>query len=537
MHNKGAGTVTTSAMLVDWVQALSSGIRHQSFSSGNVEWVEPLPPHASERDIVFEEGTVFVCESDQEIQSVQETEPIIVVCQALSEAPLPTRRRNALIAETALSKQAFASSLQKRIRAIARWEHDLDRISAERGSYQEMLDISRDVLGNLITISDSTYRLLAYTPDMPTDDPITNELIEKGFHGERAVTRFRETKALSRWAKQGKTHYSGNKVTKNPSMNHVFKVNGAYFLQMVMTCNNVPYSQGLLDTFDILASHVKAHIRRCQSYESQAYAKGTEFLSALIAGKELPQDIVAQQARSIGLPENGTVRLYAIKPKAADMENLGYLTRRIGAALPDNPIVLQDGIAYLVARAQGADRAIEAPLSSLIDFSHVDVAVSGLLPTMQNLDKGARQTAVAFEYDSMARSCEHDGLDKCDPFARFEDYLFDHLLFSDKKDYAFLQFCLDTSVIARIRENRRNMRPSDDEVLRCYLTHECSANQTAEALGVHRNTVLNRIGAMTEREGLDLDSPKTRIGLISLFHLSDLLESGKGRLGPASTSV
>ena len=65
----------------------------------------------------------------------------------------------------------------------------LDRISAERGSYQEMLDISRDVLGNLITISDSTYRLLAYTPDMPTDDPITNELIEKGFHGERAVTR------------------------------------------------------------------------------------------------------------------------------------------------------------------------------------------------------------------------------------------------------------------------------------------------------------------------------------------------------------
>ena len=100
-----------------------------------------------------------------------------------------------------------------------------------------------------------------------------------------------------------------------------------------------------------------------------------------------------------------------------------------------------------------------------------------------------------------------------------------------------MQFCLDTSVIARIRENRRNMRPSDDEVLRCYLTHECSANQTAEALGVHRNTVLNRIGAMTEREGLDLDSPKTRIGLISLFHLSDLLESGKGRLGPASTSV
>ena len=61
--------MTTSAMLVDWVQALSSGIRHQSFSSGNVEWVEPLPPHASERDIVFEEGTVFVCESDQEIQS------------------------------------------------------------------------------------------------------------------------------------------------------------------------------------------------------------------------------------------------------------------------------------------------------------------------------------------------------------------------------------------------------------------------------------------------------------------------------------
>lgn len=531
--------MTTPAMLIDWIQSLSREARCQSFSPGAIEWIEPLPPVAGEENVVFEKGAILVCEEDREIRNIREDIPIIVVCKKLSEAPLPEHRRNAIAAETNLSKQAFASALQKRIRTIDRWEHDLDRISAERGSYQEMLDISRDVLGNLVTMSDSTYRLIAYTPDMPIDDPITNELIEKGFHGERAIARFRETKALSRWAKQGKTHYSGNRITQYPSMNHVFKINGAYFVQMVMTCNNVPYSQGLLDTFDILASHIKAHIRRCQSYESETYAEGTELLSALLAGKTMPKDIIARQARSIGLSENGAVRLYAIKPKTADAENLGYLARRISSMLPDNPVVLRDGAAYLVVQARKsdgkADRTVRAALSALIDFSYVDAAISGPLPELQNLDKGARQIAIAFEYSAMLRSPEHDSLDKHDPFARFEDYLFDYLLFSEGKDYAFLEFCLNTSALARIKESTPRKNPSDGDILRCYLRHECSASRTADALGIHRNTVLNRIGSVTEREGLDLDSPKTRISLIALFHLSDFLESGKGCSEPVGT--
>lgn len=49
--------------------------------------------------------------------------------------------------------------------------------------------------------------------------------------------------------------------------------------------------------------------------------------------------------------------------------------------------------------------------------------------------------------------------------------------------------------------------------LRAYLESGCSVVLTAEALGVHRNTVTTRVQQIRERLGLDLDEPSHRLAL------------------------
>lgn len=530
-------TMITSAMLIDWIRALSEDIRFQTFSPGSITWVDSPSAFIDER--YHEEGTVLVFGSEYEAARLDEGVPAIVICESFSDDPSLNRRGNTLVVKTHSPTRFVITSLQRKIRDIDRWEHDLDIISAERGSYQEMLTTSRDILGNLITISDSTYHLIACTPDAPIDDPLTNELIRNGFHGEHAMARFREANSFAKWTSQRKTQYSESGVTKYPTMNHVFTLDGSYFIQMVMTCSNVRFSQGLLDTFDILVSHIKTHIRRCRIPVSEAYAKGTGLLSDLIAGNAIPRNIVAHQAQDLGLSDKEGILLYAIKLKTVNMENLEYIARQINTALPNDYVVMRDRTCYVIAAVRDSAfetaSEVESALSLLIDFSDAAIAVSGLLPEIKNLREGARQTSIALKYSSKSHPFPYDNLDWNDPFARFEYYLFDYLLFESEKDRSLLEFCLDTSILTRLKRNSSSKRYPDDVILRCYLRHERSASRTAKALGIHRNTVQSRVEDIIEREHLNLDSPNTRIGIIALFRLTDYLDSTK--LSAASLST
>ena len=518
--------MVTVPMLMDWVRSLSDTINNQSFFPDFIKWIFAAPTQPEERETVLEPGTILVCESTLEAAGIETDIPVMVISKDRSLPASADIRTNALYVQTSLSKLAFAAQLQKKINSIQNWEHDLDRISAERGTYQDMLNISRDILGNLITISDSTYHLVAYTPDMPTDDPRTLELIKKGVHGSAAIEIFRKTNAFTKWAKQKKTHYSPHGVTQYPSMNHVFTSNGAYFIQMVMTCDNVACTPGLQDTFEILVTHIKSHIRRCQNSQADFSSKGASFLANLLDGKALAPEVISQRARDIGVPEKGPFRLFAIKNKRKSSENLGYLAHAISTSVPGCFIVQSDSLVYAIICLDTAKPSslndVERAISALVDFNYVDVSISGQIPFLKDLYMGAKQTKVAFRYGKDRPELIYGGNVRPDPLFRFDDCLFDYLLFADKRDREFLQFCLDVSPLALIKQGRQK-NPSDFTVLRLYLKLECNTTLTAETLGVHRNTVLNRIDSISKKSHINLQDPKARINLMVLYHLSDYL--------------
>ncbi|GAB3264354.1 PucR family transcriptional regulator [Arthrobacter pigmenti] len=57
------------------------------------------------------------------------------------------------------------------------------------------------------------------------------------------------------------------------------------------------------------------------------------------------------------------------------------------------------------------------------------------------------------------------------------------------------------------------LRPEDRRTLAAYLDHESSLAATASALGIHRNTVTQRIVRVETMLGMDLGDPETRLAL------------------------
>jgi len=72
-------------------------------------------------------------------------------------------------------------------------------------------------------------------------------------------------------------------------------------------------------------------------------------------------------------------------------------------------------------------------------------------------------------------------------------------------------FCQET--IGALVEYDRTQHTNLVETLAAYFAHNGNLSATAEALFVHRNTLLYRMERIREISGLDLDNPETRLSI------------------------
>ena len=125
-------------------------------------------------------------------------------CQALyvsAEDDSPDERAVLSVLEGESILVVF-NALLDAIYRFADWERLMDDVRFRGGGLQELLDISSTFLQNNVVIVDPALKLLAYTKDVPCDDPITVELITHGYHTEENINKFKLHKRFKPWAEE-----------------------------------------------------------------------------------------------------------------------------------------------------------------------------------------------------------------------------------------------------------------------------------------------------------------------------------------------
>ena len=95
------------------------------------------------------------------------------------------------------------------------------------------------------------------------------------------------------------------------------------------------------------------------------------------------------------------------------------------------------------------------------------------------------------------------------------------LLFQLEYSPDLISFCQET--IGKLIEYDRAQGTDLVETLSAYFAHKSNLSQTAEALFVHRNTLLYRMERIREISGLDLDNPETRLSIQLALRANRLL--------------
>jgi purine catabolism regulator len=63
--------------------------------------------------------------------------------------------------------------------------------------------------------------------------------------------------------------------------------------------------------------------------------------------------------------------------------------------------------------------------------------------------------------------------------------------------------------------------------LEAYFEHNGNLSQTAEALFVHRNTLIYRMERLATITGLNLDNPETRLAVQLALHIYRMMENAR----------
>jgi purine catabolism regulator len=85
------------------------------------------------------------------------------------------------------------------------------------------------------------------------------------------------------------------------------------------------------------------------------------------------------------------------------------------------------------------------------------------------------------------------------------------LLFQLEDNPELSAFC--DEVLGKLIEYDRDQGTDLVQTLASYFVHKGNLSQTAEAMFVHRNTLLYRVERIREIGGLDLDNPETRFNI------------------------
>ena len=106
--------------------------------------------------------------------------------------------------------------------------------------------------------------------------------------------------------------------------------------------------------------------------------------------------------------------------------------------------------------------------------------------------------------------------------ARFQDYTLRYLMMNSTGVFPAKYLC--PLGLLRLREYDEGSNVDYWKTLRCYLDGQMNLAQTSKALGVHRNTLIQRIERINSILDLDLKDPTSRLWLRMAIYLMDAEE-------------
>lgn len=406
----------------------------------------------------------------------------------------------------------FFAYIQSIFSTIFTWCSNMDEYLIKKRSIQDLLALSETVIGNYITISDSSFALVAYTDGLECDDPLTSRLVINGYHDQDAIDKFNKLKMPEFWRDAVDIYESdARNLCTYPIICKVVHYYNNYFSHIVMICNNKKPTEGLKDLFKLLVDHLMVCFERQWLDNNQMPHIHDSLLISLTGPNNLSEEAARNRARNSGLPFISNFRFFRIATEDASNIMLQRIEREIMSYVPEAKVTLykQSLMALLVQPPRNKDKfpEIRESIDTILKRYHANCGISDEFNVLTDVK-------IANEQAKVALSCS-----KTDKAMLFNDCYPRFLLTSDPQNAMLAQSSIASKALKTISEYDEKHGTNNFELLYEYLKFDRKATETAQTMHMHRNNVIYRIGRICEQVNLDLDDANVRFRLLLAYEI------------------
>ena len=400
------------------------------------------------------------------------------------------------------------------------WDQALSNLLLNRGTLQDILDISARILKNPCFFLDNQYNVLASVGQVPPDiNPFFHETVEMG----RAPNRFFEDLlSLPQHLRDSYLPRNSVNIINRPDNSTEllanYCVDGIPLLRFCMVCINHTGS-GIPN----IVAHLMERIRPITS--TLAHSAGSISSYDCLFGRIIdnPADIDATTSiESLGLQRYDLFCVFSID-FGAQHTNMNFIMEKLRLLHPRIYFFLYHSTPYALAGATrtsvlSPDEALDKLCTMLcdrLDMLGATYSLSNPFTSIRNLSSACFQASYAWRH-AAERTVSAALIGEFAPVqagVQYFDVMLYHMLSSFFSQYPFELYCPRSFL--RLLEDELENRSNNLNLLLVYLSHERNAT-TARLLHMHRNNVIYRINRLKEKYSIDFDDSMQRILLYML---------------------
>ncbi len=275
-----------------------------------------------------------------------------------------------------------------------------------------------------------------------------------------------------------------------------------------------PMAEADLESFGLLAQLLSREMQKSDLLSKTEKSPASRLLQELLETPYPNGETARRRLEALRFPVKDGFYLAAMQFAVEEPADISFemLELQLRPALHNAAwCVFQEQlvILYTVAEDEELDAEVKGLLRRVAIVNHMTVGVSNAFSTLDKLPAAFAQTQTAIRFGRKYPISYNTGR----PLCQYFQYSFLEMLETCSKGGDLLQYC--TPMLLRLLNYDQKNGTDLMNTLYEYLENSRNINQTAEALYVHKNTLLNRLNRIRAVMNCDMDNSWDRF-LLSL---------------------
>ena len=384
------------------------------------------------------------------------------------------------------------------------WNTDLME-AANRMDYQQAIDESWHIFHNPVLLLDANCKALAMSAQYGVDE-IDREWKHLSEHGYLSVSSFRHFREAQRNRGNGQPgtvrmlRGDGDALSVGWLSGSLWE-NGTLLGRLNILEFERKFNSGDVQLLRYLISVLTPSLSRRNEKDENFSSKNVFW--ELIQRKWVSNEALDGQMAYMGWDRRDNYRVFLLTPRQglSGREVHMYLAGNLAVSyLPQASVIRADGAVIIIFNEkQLRKEQVRGALEDILKEREIRTGVSLSVRGIRNLYAAYRQSEAALEYGLAWRPEEN--------YFHFYDWAMDFIVENHVREELVLACQPD---VLRLWEEDGREGGDRIRILKCYLENERSLVNTANALFVHRNTLVYRIKKLLETFENSLEENYTR---------------------------